>query len=221
MTNTINDCQTIVPKENRWRNINLNQTALSLKGLTKIHKLEAPIRPVVNWKNAPAYKAAKTVTKNLLTYIPLPYCFNVRNSTHLIEDLHEIPYDQNIRIASFDITSMYTNISTHDLMTIIKEICQNNQIDINVQEDIMKLTKTIRDQNYFQFKNENYIQTEGLTMGAPTSAILSEIYMQFLENNIIHNILKPHNIKGYFRYVDVILIIYSNTESNIHAVLND
>jgi hypothetical protein len=221
MRNTINDCQTIIPKENQWRNINLNPAAPSLKGLIKIRKLEAPIRLVVNWKNAAAYKAAKTLTKNLLTYIPLPYCFNVRNSTHLIEDLHEIPYDQNIRLASFDITNMYTNIPTHDLMTIIKEICQNNQIDINVQEDIMKLTKTITDQNYFQFKNENYIQTEGLAMGVPTLVILSEIYMQFLENNIIHNILKTHNIKAYIRYIDDILIIYSNTESNIHEVLND
>jgi hypothetical protein len=80
-------------------------------------------------------------------------------------------------------------------MTIIKEICQNNHIDINVQEYIIKLTKTITDQNYFQFMNENYTQTEGLAMGTPTFAILSEIYIQFLENNTIYNILKTHNIK--------------------------
>jgi len=88
----------------------------------------------------------------------------------------------------------------------------------NIIEDI---TTTITNQNYFQFKNENYVQTEGLAMGAPTSAILSEIYLQFLENNIIYNILKTHDIKGYFRYVDDILIIYNTIESNIHDVLND
>jgi hypothetical protein len=69
--------------------------------------------------------------------------------------------------------------------------------------------------------NENYVQAEGLTMGAPTSAILSEIYLQFLENYVRFNILKTHNIKGYFRYVDDILIIYNTTESNIYDVLND
>jgi hypothetical protein len=116
---------------------------------------------------------------------------------------------------------MYTNIPTHDLTTIISEICQNNQIDTNIREDIIKLTKTIANQNYFQFRNENYVQTEGLTMGAPTSAILSEIYMQFLENNVIYNILKTHNIKGYFQYVDDILIIYNTIESNIYEVLNE
>jgi hypothetical protein len=94
MRNTINNCQTIIPKENRWRNINLNPAAPSFKGQIKIYKLEGPKRPGVNWKNVSAYKAAKTLTKNLLSHIPLPYCFNVRNCTYLIEDLHGIPYDK-------------------------------------------------------------------------------------------------------------------------------
>jgi hypothetical protein len=62
----------------------------------------------------------------------------------------------------------------------------------------MNLTKTIINLNYFQFKGKNYIQTEGLAMGASTSAILSEAYMQSIENNTIYNILGNHNIEGYF-----------------------
>jgi hypothetical protein len=58
-------------------------------------------------------------------------------------------------------------------------------------------------------------------MGAPTSAILSKIYMQFLENNVIYNILKVHSIKGYFRYVDNILTVYNTIESNVYEVLDD
>jgi hypothetical protein len=144
----------------------------------------------------------------------------VKNSTHPINDLQGIPYNQNIKLASFDITNMYMNIPTHDLITIINEICQNSYVD-NIRTDIIKLTKIIVNQNYFQFLNDNYVQTEGLAMGAPISAILSEIYMQFLENNAINNILKVHNINGYFRYVDDILIVYDIIESNTHEVLDD
>ena len=219
--NTINDCQNIIPKEERWKVINLNPTSPSIRGLIKIHKTEAPIRPVVNWKNAPAYKLARTLAKKLQTYTALPYCFNVKNTTSLITDLQGIPYGQNLRLASFDITNMYTNIPRHELPTIINDICKNNYTDPNIIEDIIKLTTTITDQNYFQFMNENFIQTEGLAMGAPTSAILSEIYLQFLENNVIYNILKTHKIIGYFKYVDDILVIYNNVESNIHEVLDD
>jgi hypothetical protein len=114
----------------------------------------------------------------------------VKNSTQLIKDLQEIPYDQNVRLASFDITDMYTNIPTQNLMAIISKIGQDNQVDNNILNDIIKLTNTIMNQNYLQFTKDNYIQTEGLAMGAPTSAIHSEIYLQSIENSTIYNIPK-------------------------------
>jgi hypothetical protein len=43
-----------------------------------------------------------------------------------------MPYDQNLKLASFDITNMYTNITKHDLITIINKICQNNYVDNNI-----------------------------------------------------------------------------------------
>ena len=56
-------------------------------------------------------------------------------------------------------------------------------------------------------------------MGAPTSSILSEIYLQYLENTEIFDILLKHHIIGYFRYVDDILIVYKNGMTNIHDML--
>jgi len=50
-------------------------------------------------------------------------------------------------------------------------------------------------------------------MGAPTSSIFSE-------NTEIYNIVLKHNIEGYFRYVDDILIIYNINKSNINNVLD-
>jgi hypothetical protein len=45
-------------------------------------------------------------------------------------------------------------------------------------------------------------------MGAPTSAILAETYIQHMEHKHIHPILNTQQIISYFRYVDDILIIY-------------
>ena len=44
-------------------------------------------------------------------------------------------------------------------------------------------------------------------MGAPTSSIFSELYLQHLENTVIFEILVRHKIVGYLCYVDDILII--------------
>ena len=42
-----------------------------------------------------------------------------------------------------------------------------------------------------------------------------------LENQEIHQLLNKHNIKGYFRYVDDILIVYDKNTSNIHDITED
>jgi hypothetical protein len=56
-------------------------------------------------------------------------------------------------------------------------------------------------------------------MGAPTSAIFSEIYLQYIEHTSIFDILTQNNIHGYFRYVDDILLVYDIELTNIHNVL--
>jgi hypothetical protein len=168
-----NYCKDITQSNKKWKYVNLNPAAPNIRGLIKIHKREAPIRPVVNWMNAPAYKLAKLLTKILQTHIPLPHSFKVKNTVQLVEDLTDIPYSHNLRLA-FDISNMYINIPTEEFIKIIKIACQNNNIEENLTRDIIKLSRTIIDQNYFQFLDKTYIQTEELAMGAPTSSIFSE-----------------------------------------------
>jgi hypothetical protein len=45
-------------------------------------------------------------------------------------------------------------------------------------------------------------------MDAPTSSVFSEIYLQYIQNTEIYDLLLKYHIIGYFRYVDDILIIY-------------
>jgi len=51
---TIKQSPTVTAKDYRWKYNNMNPSAPSIKGLIKIHKPDQPIRPVVNWRNAPA-----------------------------------------------------------------------------------------------------------------------------------------------------------------------
>jgi hypothetical protein len=56
-------------------------------------------------------------------------------------------------------------------------------------------------------------------MGAPTSSLFSEIYLQSIENTNILDILLTHHIVGYFCYVDDILTAYNQKQTNIKDVL--
>jgi hypothetical protein len=145
--------------------------------------------------------------------------FNVRNSTHLITDLKEIPIDSDLRFASFDIADMYSNIPTKDLINIIEQSRDQHELQHNIRTEILNLSNTLIQQNYFQYQDLTYIQKEGLAMGAPSSSLLSEIYLQHIEMNKIVHILLKYHIVGYVRYVDDILIAYKQNLTNIHEVL--
>jgi hypothetical protein len=56
-------------------------------------------------------------------------------------------------------------------------------------------------------------------MRAATSSLLSEMYLQCIENTKILDILLTNHIKAYFRYVDDILIAYNQKQTNIKDVL--
>jgi hypothetical protein len=75
-----------------------------------------------------------------------------------------------------------------------------------VSLEIIYILKIILEQNYFQYDKQHYKQTEGLAMGAPTSAVLAEIFTQHMEHKHIYPILKTQEIIAYYRYVYDILI---------------
>jgi hypothetical protein len=115
---------------------------------------------------------------------------------------------------------MYTNIPTDELLTIIESACEKNVVEDGLKHDIIKLLKVIMDQNYFQFMGQTYVQHESLANGAPMLSILSEFYLQHLENSKICNLLLKFNIVGYFRHVDDLLIVYNVNKTDIEDLLN-
>ena len=58
-------------------------------------------------------------------------------------------------------------------------------------------------------------------MGALSSSILSEIFLQYIEASHIASIAKNHMIINYFRYVDDILLIFNSTQTNTQSILTD
>jgi hypothetical protein len=131
----------------------------------------------------------------------------VKNTADLMTDFNEVKINQNTIICSFDIVNMYTNNPKDIINNIGTETLLKQDIHIQITREIILIISTILDQNYFIHNNQIFQQTEGLPMGAPTLAILSEIYLQHVEHNNILNILSKCHIDSYSRYVDDILII--------------
>jgi hypothetical protein len=113
---------------------------------------------------------------------------------------------------------MYTNILPKKLIQIICNVLEHNITPKNGNDEIIILVKTILKQNCMQHQ---YKQNERLAMRAPTSSILAEIFIQYIEQNHIINILQTHHIIDYYRYVDDILNIYNENCTNIDDTLKE
>jgi hypothetical protein len=122
------DCHSVIKKQEKWKYINLNPSAPTIRGLLKIHKNNSPVRPVINWRKARAYKLAKLLSKQLQTHILMPYIFNVKNSVKLINDLLEIPFNKDLQFVSFDITNMYSIVPIDEVIKIIDSICKTQDV---------------------------------------------------------------------------------------------
>lgn len=57
------------------------------------------------------------------------------------------------------------------------------------------------------------ILTEGLAVVSPTTAILTEAFLQYMEHKQLYPILMKYQIIGYFRYINI-LIMYNQKKIN-------
>jgi hypothetical protein len=78
---TVNSSTKLINPDSRWKFVNLNPSAATIRGLVKLHKVDQPIRPVVNWRNVPAYKLLKLLAEMIKQLTSLPYTFNIKNTT--------------------------------------------------------------------------------------------------------------------------------------------
>jgi hypothetical protein len=76
---------------------------------------------------------------------------------------------------------MYSNVPITDVKNTINEILSRNNVNEIKKEEILKLLDVVLEQNYIQINEQYYVQKKGLAMGAPTSAIFDEVYIQYLE----------------------------------------
>jgi len=56
-------------------------------------------------------------------------------------------------------------------------------------------------------------------MGAPSSAILPNVFLQYIETSHIATLAKNYLFREYFPYVEDILLIFDSTPSNTQSIL--
>jgi hypothetical protein len=98
---------------------------------------------------------------------------------------------------------------------------EQNNTEPQQKRELTEWFNTITSQNYFTHNENIQIQKDGLAMGAPSSGLISEIFLQHMEQTHMTHVADKHKIIEYFRYVDDILLIYDSNHTDIQEILTD
>ena len=185
------------------------------QGTHQVTQTGPPHPPCRRLERSPSIQASPNVCPKIKLTAPLPNTHNLENTSDLLRKLEHTPILPQFTLASLVISNLYTNIPVKGTRKIIADNLSTNKVNSQAQEELLNWYDTITSQNYFSNKGKILIQQEGLAMGAPTSGIIAESFLQHLESTHINNLLSKHKIAAYFRYVDDILLIYDSLHTNI------
>jgi len=188
-------------------------------GLPKIHKNNAPLRPIISAIGTYNYKLAKYLVE-ILTPLLEDSCYILKDTFDFVNRVTTgLQEHNNVKMTSFDVASLFTNIPTDETIEIILDKTHDKSV---TRKDLKKLLEICVKQSHFQFNGKFYEQIDGVSMGSPLGPLFANIFMDDFENKHM-NELKAKGVKSWYRYVDDIFATIDNQydENTILSFLNN
>ena len=195
-----------------------------LYGTPKIHKSFSsgsipPLRPIVSSIDTYNYKLAQYLGSLLSPYIPSNY--TTKDSFTFIEEIKQLTTYGKF-LMSFDVTSLFTNISLEETINIVTDTIFENYPNVKfTRKELQKLFKIATSETHFIFNNGIYDQIDGVSMSSPLAPILANLFMGYHEKDWIEKaqVAQP---TFYKRYVDDILAVFESEldAETFYAYLN-
>ena len=118
-------------------------------------------------------------------------------------------------LVSYDVTSLFTNISLHETIGIAITLIFNHNPNLNItRKELKKLYLFATSQTHFIFNSKFYNQIDGVAMGSPLAPVLANIFTGFRESKWLHE-YNLNKSKSYLRYIDNILAAFDNEQDSL------
>ena len=151
-----------------------------LYGLPKVHKPNIPLRPIVSSINSHSFNIAKFLVPLLRPISVSQYSIN--DTFSLLQELFEQKFNNNVVKASFDITSLFTNVPLDETIKIIADqlFSNSNNFEGFSRDEFVKLLNLVviltaisRHKTAISFSMENFMTK---LMGLPWGHLL-DLYL--------------------------------------------
>ena len=163
-------------------------------GLTKIHKKNVPLRPIVTSIGSVTYEVAKELAKIIKPLVGTSE-HHVNNRKEFADEMKKTNLEEGECITSYDVTALFTSVPVSSALEIIKNKLKQdtdlpNRFNMTAY-NIIELLGFCLNNTYFLFLDVFYEQTKGAAMGSPVSPMVAKIYMEAFENRAITTALYP------------------------------
>ena len=171
-------------------------------GSPKIHKPGTPLRPILAAYNTATYNLAKFLAQLLEPYTTNLYTTN--NSYQFQKRIINLQHPPGSVLASFDVTSLFTNIPINEAIEIIcNTIFRDSQYFHEMDRSTFKnLLQVACSDSFFLFNGRAYSQIDGASMGCPLSCTIANIFLGHLEEEWLQDCPIEYKPIFYNRYVD-------------------
>lgn len=220
----------------------LNNKCGTLYLLPKIHKvspeiidnleniwdkttLSIPSRPIISQCGTPTAKLSRLLDYFLLPMVQKQNTY-IKDTTHFIQKLESLICDDSTILCTYDVTSMYTNMSIHELISAVDRCLNNiNQMDYKIpiisKEYLLTICKLILENNQFEFAGEYYVQKIGCAMGAVPSPEICDIRAYEVIESILNKFHLKDNILFHCRFRDDGFILFNHCQiEDVHRLFS-
>lgn len=188
----------------------IHKSLINPKGRPIVASIESLLEPLSNFVDF----FIKPFVQKLPAYI--------QDSTDVINkisELQDLPTDTIL--ATFDVESLYTNISHERGIIALEYYLQNRSVDETPPNTfICDLASSILRLNFFAFhQGEYYLQIKGTSMGSNFAPSYANLYVGFFEQQFIFNEDRNpfhSNIIRYFRYLDDVLCVFKGSQNELN-----
>ncbi|GAB0087369.1 hypothetical protein DMENIID0001_016650 [Sergentomyia squamirostris] len=175
-----------------------------------------PLRQIVSCIKSPTYKLSKFINE-ILTPIANKEGYSVKNSYEFVERIRNTEVPPGYIMISLDIVALFPNIPRALALEIVIE--QWNQIENHTsigKELFLSMLKHCLDHSRFVYKDQCYIELDGMPMGGPLSPVIAEL----VTNHALTKIIASLDVEliCLTKYVDDIFCLVP--ENSVDYVLN-
>ena len=187
----------------------------AMYGLAKTHKSNIPLRPIVSTYKTHNYNLGKFVAP-LISHLANNE-HTIQNSYQFSNEISKLDNSAGHHMCSFDIESLYTNIPVSETIDIILNKLfphPNKAYNGFKRLEFEKLLHLALDDSYFRFNGKIFKQKDGLSMGAPLSPIIANIFLCDFERRAFQQCDTWLIPRIYRRFLDDTFILFDNHDQS-------